>query len=72
MRLNLEDKSTLGGTSSITLYFDPEVQNLTQWRIVDPQGFQTMVTLNKIGSRHSASIRASSAFPTPPVIGGNR
>ena len=38
VRLNLEDRSTLGGTSRITLYFDPEVQNLTQWRIVDPQG----------------------------------
>jgi outer membrane lipoprotein-sorting protein len=48
VRINLEDTSTLGGTSRITLYFDPQVENLSQWRIVDPQGFQTVVVLNKI------------------------
>ncbi|NNC01031.1 outer membrane lipoprotein carrier protein LolA, partial [Corallococcus exiguus] len=48
VRVNLEDSSTLGGTSRIALYFDPEVKNLTQWRIVDPQGYQTVVTLNKV------------------------
>jgi outer membrane lipoprotein-sorting protein len=47
VRISLEDRSTLGGTSRITLYFDPEVETLSQWRIVDPQGFQTMVVLNK-------------------------
>lgn len=46
VRINLEDSSTLGGTSRITLYFDPEVQNLNQWRIQDAQGFQTVVVLN--------------------------
>ncbi|WP_243375678.1 outer-membrane lipoprotein carrier protein LolA [Microvirga solisilvae] len=46
VRINLEDSSTLGGTSRITLFFDPEVQNLNQWRIVDAQGFQTVVVLN--------------------------
>lgn len=48
VRINLEDTSTLGGTSRITLFFDPEVQNLNQWRIVDAQGFQTVVVLNKV------------------------
>lgn len=48
VRINLEDSSTLGGTSRITLFFDPEVQNLNQWRIVDAQGFQTVVVLNKV------------------------
>jgi outer membrane lipoprotein-sorting protein len=48
VRINLEDTTTLGGTSRITLYFDPEVQSLNQWRIVDAQGFQTMVVLNKV------------------------
>lgn len=48
IRINLEDSSTLGGTSRITLFFDPEVQNLNQWRIVDAQGFQTVVVLNQI------------------------
>ncbi|MBJ6128047.1 outer-membrane lipoprotein carrier protein LolA [Microvirga splendida] len=47
VRINLEDSSTLGGTSRITLYFDPQVENLNQWRIVDAQGFQTMVVLGK-------------------------
>ena len=47
VRISLEDRSTLGGTSRITLYFDPAIETLTQWRIVDPQGFQTIVVLNK-------------------------
>jgi outer membrane lipoprotein-sorting protein len=48
VRINLEDTSTLGGTSRITLYFDPQVENLNQWRIVDAQGFQTVVVLDKM------------------------
>ncbi|MXQ11812.1 hypothetical protein GR328_10145 [Microvirga makkahensis] len=48
VRINLEDTTTLGGTSRITLFFDPEVQDLSQWRIVDAQGFQTMVVLNQV------------------------
>jgi outer membrane lipoprotein-sorting protein len=48
VRLSLEDRSTLGGTSQITLYFDPKVEHLTQWRITDPQGFQTTVLLDKV------------------------
>ncbi|WP_445502579.1 outer-membrane lipoprotein carrier protein LolA [Microvirga sp. G4-2] len=48
VRINLEDSSTLGGTSRITLFFDPEVQNLNQWRIIDAQGFQTVVVLNQV------------------------
>ncbi len=45
VRIALEDKSTLGGTSKITLYFDKDVNDLTRWRILDPQGFQTTVSL---------------------------
>ncbi len=48
VRINLEDTSTLGGTSRITLYFDPQIESLSQWRIIDPQGFQTVVVLNKV------------------------
>ncbi|MBB4038937.1 outer membrane lipoprotein-sorting protein [Microvirga flocculans] len=48
VRVNLEDTSTLGGTSRITLYFDGQVENLNQWRIVDAQGFQTVVVLDKV------------------------
>jgi len=47
VRISLEDSSTLGGTSRITLYFDPQVQNMYQWRIVDAQGFQTVVVLGR-------------------------
>jgi outer membrane lipoprotein-sorting protein len=47
VRIDLEDRSTLGGTSRILLYFDARVENLQQWRIVDAQGFQTTVVLNK-------------------------
>jgi outer membrane lipoprotein-sorting protein len=45
VRLTVEDSSTLGGTSRITLTFDPAVETLRGWRIVDPQGFQTTVNL---------------------------
>ena len=45
VRISLEDRSTFGGTSKITLYFDKDLANLTRWRIVDPQGFQTTVSL---------------------------
>jgi outer membrane lipoprotein-sorting protein len=47
-RVSLEDGSTLGGTSKITLFFDPAVETLTKWRIVDPQGFQTTVSLSNL------------------------
>jgi outer membrane lipoprotein-sorting protein len=48
VRITVEDRSTLGGTSKITLGFDVEVANLTRWRIVDPQGLTTTVTLSNI------------------------
>jgi outer membrane lipoprotein-sorting protein len=48
VRINLEDRSTLGGTSRITLAFDPQVETLSEWRIVDAQGFHTVVRLNKV------------------------
>ena len=48
VRINLEDRSTLGGTSRITLSFDPQVETLSEWRIVDAQGFHTVVRLNKV------------------------
>jgi outer membrane lipoprotein-sorting protein len=47
-RITLEDRSTLGGTSKITLFFDPAVETLAQWRVVDPQGFLTAVTLSNL------------------------
>lgn len=47
-RIQLEDKSTLGGSSKITLFFDPNVETLLRWRIVDPQGFTTIVALSNL------------------------
>jgi outer membrane lipoprotein-sorting protein len=47
-RISLEDKSTLGGTSKITLFFDRKVEALKRWRIVDPQGFTTIVELTNL------------------------
>jgi outer membrane lipoprotein-sorting protein len=70
VRVSLEDRSTLGGTSRITLYFDPKVETLTQWRIVDPQGFQTAVVLNKAekGRRIDQSLFK---IQYEAIIGGN-
>ncbi|HYF55157.1 MAG TPA: outer-membrane lipoprotein carrier protein LolA [Salinarimonas sp.] len=47
-RVALEDRSTLGGTSKIVLFFDPAVQALGKWQITDPQGFQTTVVLSNV------------------------
>ena len=47
-RVSIEDSSTFGGTSKITLFFDPEVRELKRWRVVDPQGYTTTVTLSDI------------------------
>ena len=43
IRITLEDKATLGGTSRITLHFDPKSNTLRQWVILDPQGYETSV-----------------------------
>lgn len=71
VRINLEDSSTLGGTSRIALYFDPDMQNLTQWRITDPQGYQTIVTLNKTNRGRSID-QGLFRIPNAPIIGNNR
>ena len=43
--IEIEDKATLGGTAEIALVFDPATFALKQWTVLDPQGFQTVVTL---------------------------
>jgi outer membrane lipoprotein-sorting protein len=48
IRVSLEDRSTLGGTSKIQLYFDAEMKTLSQWRITDPQGYLTTVQLTNL------------------------
>ncbi len=46
--IKLEDRSTLGGTSQVTLTFDDRVSDLKRWRIRDPQGFTTTVALDEV------------------------
>ena len=41
----IEDKVTFGGTSRIKLTFDSASFVLKQWKIVDPQGYETLVSL---------------------------
>ena len=41
----IEDKATFGGTSRIKLVFDPQTNSLKQWTVIDPQGFETLVSL---------------------------
>ena len=48
VRISLEDRATLGGTSKIQLVFDPEMKTLSQWRITDPQGYVTTVQLSNL------------------------
>ncbi|MFE1600020.1 outer-membrane lipoprotein carrier protein LolA [Methylobacterium sp. ID0610] len=48
VRISLEDRSTLGGTSRIVLVFDDAMKGLSQWRITDPQGYQTTVLLSNL------------------------
>ena len=43
--ITIEDKATFGGTSRIKLIFDPQTNALKQWTVIDPQGFETLVTL---------------------------
>lgn len=48
VQITIEDSSTLGGTSRITLTFDAEMTTLRRWRVVDPQGYTTTVALSGI------------------------
>ena len=48
VQVTIEDNSTLGGTSRITLTFDPDITMLKRWRVTDPQGFTTTVSLSDV------------------------
>jgi outer membrane lipoprotein-sorting protein len=41
----IEDSATFGGTSRINLIFDPQTFALKPWTVIDPQGYQTIVSL---------------------------
>ncbi|KRE06169.1 hypothetical protein ASE63_24575 [Bosea sp. Root381] len=51
LSLRLEDRSTLGGTSKITLKFDLAANVLRQWVVVDPQGYETAVSLYNLDTQ---------------------
>lgn len=48
IELTLEDSATLGGTSTVTLRFDARANVLRGWIILDPQGYETTVTLSDV------------------------
>lgn len=47
----LIDKATFGGTSRISLTFDNKDFVLKQWKVIDPQGYETMVKLSNIDTK---------------------
>ncbi|MDX3810098.1 MAG: outer-membrane lipoprotein carrier protein LolA [Bosea sp. (in: a-proteobacteria)] len=51
LSVRLEDRSTLGGTSRITLKFDLIANELRQWVVVDPQGYETSISLYNLDTR---------------------
>lgn len=46
--IDVEDHATFGGTSKIRLTFDRQPFALRQWTVVDPQGYETVVSLSDI------------------------
>jgi outer membrane lipoprotein-sorting protein len=50
IRVTVEDRATLGGTSRITLHYDPRANALRQWVIVDPQGYETNVQIANLNT----------------------
>jgi outer membrane lipoprotein-sorting protein len=46
--VDLEDSSTFGGTSRISLGFDRRTMQLKQWTITDPQGYDVSILLTEI------------------------
>ena len=46
--ISIEDKATFGGTSRLTLVFDAQTSVLKQWTVIDPQGYETLVTLSNV------------------------
>jgi outer membrane lipoprotein-sorting protein len=51
MSVKLEDRSTLGGTSKITLKYDMVANELRQWVVIDPQGYETSVSVYNLDTQ---------------------
>lgn len=54
LSVKIEDRSTLGGTSKITLNYDLQANELRQWVVVDPQGYETSVSLYNLDTQRRA------------------
>ena len=46
--IDIEDHATFGGTSKIRLTFETQPFALKQWTVVDPQGYETVVSLSDV------------------------
>lgn len=46
--IDVEDHATFGGTSKIRLTFETQPFALKQWTVVDPQGYETVVSLSDV------------------------
>jgi outer membrane lipoprotein-sorting protein len=46
--VEIEDKTTFGGTSKVRLTFDMQPFTLRQWTVTDPQGYETVVSLSNV------------------------
>lgn len=51
LSVRIEDRSTLGGTSKITLNYDLAANVLRQWVVIDPQGYETSVSLYNLDTQ---------------------
>lgn len=58
LTVQIEDKTTLGGTSKIALQYDRVANVLRQWSIIDPQGYETTVAIFNVDTqrRHNPGI----------------
>lgn len=48
VRVTVEDRSTLGGTSRVLLVYDPQQNVLKQWTVTDASGAETTVVLSNL------------------------
>ena len=46
--ISIEDRATFGGVSRLSLVFDAQTSALKQWTVIDPQGYETLVTLSNV------------------------
>lgn len=54
LSVKIEDRSTLGGTSKITINYDLTANELRQWVVIDPQGYETSVSLYNLDTQRRA------------------